>query len=190
VSDIEEALIELERAYDALGIAYQVVGSIASSVVGVGRTTLDIDMVANVQIEHIDSLVSKLKGIYYVDAELIAEAIDRRASFNIIHLDTMLKIDVFVLGSREYDRVSLGRSRQRVLEHLAFWVSSPEDVVLAKLEWFEAGERSSQRQWADVLGVLRVQAQQLDLVYMRHWASVIGVLPLLEQAFAEAELEP
>jgi hypothetical protein len=66
------------------------------------------------------------------------------------------------------------------------YVASAEDTVLTKLEWYRMGSEVSERQWRDVLGVLKVQAERLDLAYLRRWAAALGVADLLEQALSQA----
>src|SRR4029077_20383496 len=83
-------------------------------------------------------------------------AVAERRSFNLIHLDTMLKIDVFVSKKRPFDVEAQGRARSEPLEEgqgRPFRIASAEDVVLAKLEWYRADNEVSERQWGDVLGV-------------------------------------
>jgi hypothetical protein len=127
---------------------------------------------------------------YYVSAAMIAEAVARKSCFNVIHLATSFKVDVFVPKDRRYDRVALERSRKDVLDladpSTEFFLASPEDTVLSKLEWFRLGEGVSERQWHDVIGVLRVQGDLLDRTYLSHWAADLGVADLLEQAWREA----
>ena len=148
-------------------------GSVASSALGIARSTLDIDLVADLRASHVAALVARLQADYYIDGDMIYEAIQRRGSFNVIHLATMVKVDVFVLGPRPFDRASfsrvihepLGDSRER-----SFPLTTPEDIVIRKLEWYRLGGGVSQRQWADIIGVLKLQGDALDLVHMAHWA--------------------
>lgn len=107
--EIRSALDPVADAFEALGISYRVGGSVASSALGVARTTLDIDLVADLRVAHVVLLVERLQDDYYVDADVIRDAIQRRSSFNVIHLATMMKIDVFILGARPFDQVSFER---------------------------------------------------------------------------------
>jgi hypothetical protein len=187
--EIREALDPVADAFDALGVDYRVGGSVASSALGIARSTLDIDLVADLRASHVAALVERLQADYYIDGDMIHEAIQRRVSFNVIHLATMVKVDVFVLGPRPFDRASfsrvihepLGDSRER-----SFPLTTPEDIVIRKLEWYRLGGGVSQRQWADIIGVLKLQGDALDLVHMAHWARELGVTDLLERAMAEA----
>jgi hypothetical protein len=183
----DEAFRALEgfvRTCKTLGIAYRVGGSLASSALGVGRTTFDVDVVADLRLDQVDALAAALKPDYYADEALIRESLERGAAFNLVHLETMLKLDVFALKARAYDREAFKRRVHLSDVDLEFF--TPEDVILAKLEWYEAGERASERQWSDILGVIRVQADALDLGYLQIWASELNVLGLLEQALVEA----
>jgi hypothetical protein len=110
IDELRAALDPVADAFEALGISYRVGGSVASSALGVARTTLDIDLVADLRASHVALLVERLQDEYYVDADVIRDAIQRRSSFNVIHLATMVKVDVFVLGARPFDRVSFERA--------------------------------------------------------------------------------
>lgn len=191
-SEAAAALEPLAGLLESLGVAYEVGGSLASSVHGVARATLDVDLVADLQPEHVAPLVAALRDAYYLDQRRLEDAVLLRRSFNAIHLATMVKIDVFARGRRPYDAARARRARQDSLEDRPgarlFWVTSPEDIVLAKLEWFRAGGGVSERQWSDVQGVLKAQGASLDRDYLRRWAPDLGVADLLERALAEASL--
>jgi hypothetical protein len=137
------------RALEELGVAYFVGGSLASSFHGIPRASQDADLVADLRAEHVGPLTELLHGEFYIDDERVRDAIRRRASFNVIHLQTLFKVDVFVL-------------------------------------WYRLGSGVSERQWSDVLGVLKVKRERLDLDYVRRWAEHLGVVDLLDQALLEA----
>lgn len=189
-SDIVAALQPVIGVFERLGVTYQIGGSVASSAYGVARSSLDVDVVADLGPSHVDPLVDSLRDAYYADRHLIAEAVRRRGSFNLIHLSTMMKVDVFVLKDRPYDRESMRRRRLETLEEAAaapsVYLTAPEDVVLHKLEWYRSGGEVSERQWLDVLGVLKVQRENLDREYLTRWASALGVDDLLGRAFEDA----
>jgi hypothetical protein len=115
------------------------------------------------------------------------QAVAARRSFNLIHLETMLKVDVFVSKGRAFDRQAQHRARPEPIgEGRPFVIASAEDVVLAKLEWFRAGGEVSERQWTDVLGVLKTQGVGIDVRYLKRWAPDLGVTDLLDRALKEA----
>jgi len=173
-------------ALEALGVPYAIGGSFASALHGVMRATMDVDLVADLQQEDVAPFVQALGEAFYADAQMAREAIAQHRSFNLIHLDTMFKVDVFVARPRDFDRAQLARRELYLLsedpERRAY-VASAEDTVLAKLEWYRMGGEVSNRQWRDALSVLKVQGQRLDRVYMRQMAVELGVRDLLESAF-------
>ena len=182
---------QVTAVFEALGVAYVIGGSLASMVHGMMRTTMDADIIADLLPGHAAALVAALGEAFYVpDEALLRQAIERRGSFNLIHLATMFKVDIFVPQARPFDRQQLAR---RIGERVAsgsderLWVLSAEDVILAKLEWFRLGGETSERQWRDVLGVVRAQGAALDVAYLRQWGGALRVDDLVARALAAAE---
>ncbi len=178
-------------AFNALGVPYQIGGSLASSAWGLPRSTQDADLVAGILLQHVDPFVARLQNDYYIDASMIRDAIVRQSNFNLLHLSTMLKVDIFVRDLTAFDVATFQRARPQWLdeqksEQAVF--TSPEDIILHKLRWYESGGAVSERQWLDVLGVLKVQAGDLDIPYLREWARKLGIAELLARAWGEAGL--
>lgn len=186
-SDIVAALGPVVDALVALQVPYSVGGSVASSAYGIARTTLDVDIVADLRAIHVAPLVEALSDRYYVDLDAATDAVRRRSMFNLVHLDTVLKVDVYVLKGDDFHRVSFGRRIEDVLaaDNRLFFMATPEDTILHKLTWYRDGAEVSDRQWGDVLGVLRVQAGKLDMDYLQRWAADLGIETLLQRALAE-----
>ena len=184
--EILAALAPVSEAFEALGIGYYVGGSVASSAHGVPRASLDVDLLAELRLEHVAPFCRRLEDAYYLDAGRIRDAVTRQRSFNLIHLETMFKVDVFVSTGRPFDREAISRTRAEVLgegeQARTFAIASPEDTVLVKLEWYRKGGEVSERQWADVLGILRVLGARLDGPYLDRWAASLAVTDLLEKA--------
>lgn len=191
--DIADALAPVVAVFERLGVPYAVVGSVASSAHGVARATLDVDLVADLRIEQVDPFVAEISDAYYVDLDAAREAVRRRGLFNTVHLATMLKVDIYVLPERSFDRESFRRRRTLRLEDsrgaASYSVETPEDTILHKLEWYRAGGEVSERQWGDVLGILRVQLGALDLGYLQRWAGELRISDLLERALAVVQGE-
>jgi hypothetical protein len=137
----------------------------------------------------VQPLALALRAAFYVDAEAIKDAVSRSSSFNVIHLETMFKVDVFVRRQRPFDQAQFERRSVQVVatdpERTAY-VASPEDTILAKLECYRMGGEVSDRQWRDVLGVLKVQGERLDRTYLRRWVAALQVSDLLERAWKDA----
>ncbi len=173
---------------DALGIPYLLGGSFASSAQGAARATLDADLVADLRPEHVAPFVAALRDAFYLDPDTVRSAVLNRGSFNLIHLQTMFKVDVFVHKGRPFDRAQFERRRATQLSvdpPRTAYLSSPEDTVLAKLVWYRLGDEVSDRQWRDILSVLRVQAGRLDVPYLRRWAEELAVSDLLARALEQ-----
>jgi hypothetical protein len=151
------------------------------------RTTLDTDIVADLHLAQVPPFTQLLASRFYLDAESIRHAVRVRSSFNLIHLPTMFKVDVFVIKDRPFDRQQLARRRPWTADPdsgRVLYVASPEDILLAKMEWYRLGGDVSDRQWRDIIGVLSVQGDRLDRDYLRRWAGALGVLDLPERALA------
>lgn len=190
-TDLLAATARVVRAFDSLGVDYLVGGSVASSVFGEPRLTVDADLVARLLGQHAEPLVKNLTGEFYADLPAIASAIQNQGSFNLIHLETMSKVDVFVNWRSPFGEIQFSRRQKKSVGQVApleLFFASAEDTVLAKLDWYRKGGEVSDRQWRDLLGVLKVQAAALDQKYLEHWARELGVKDLLRRALNEAGL--
>ena len=177
--------LDVIATLEQLQIPYLVGGSMASALHGFSRTTLDSDLVADIRPEHVPTLVQQLGASYYISDSAIYDAIRHRSSFNLIHLATMFKVDIFLPKPRQFDRDQMRQRRQYVVatdpERTAY-VASPEDTILAKLEWYRLGGEVSDRQWRDILGVIQVQGDRLNLAYLQQGAAALDVADLLTRA--------
>jgi hypothetical protein len=190
LNEITIALKQFVDVLDQLNILYFIGGSLASSVHGANRSTLDADVVVAMRSEHVEPLAAMLGSAYYADPNMMRDALQRRSSFHLIHYPTGLKIDVFIPKDRVFDQQQFERRVKEAINPLdedqaEMYVASPEDIVLAKLEWYRKGNEVSERQWIDLMSVVGVQGQRLDVGYMRQMAAEIGVSDLLERALAE-----
>ena len=182
--------LQVTQELDRLGVLHVVAGSLASSLHGIPRATNDVDVVAAFREEHVDAFVRALESGFYIDADMIREAIAHRSEFNVIELNTMFKVDVFVPLMDIVIRQELKRGVMTVVDrarNLSMRLATAEDIVAHKLSWYHRGGKVSERQWSDVVGVLVVQKGKLDLPYLRETAMLLDVSDLLERALAEAQ---
>jgi hypothetical protein len=192
VSEPEEYLVlkQVADALDDLNIAYAIGGSIASSVYGKVRFTQDADITVAPLGDKAEQLYDVLKEAFYISKDAMDQAISDRGSFNLIHLKSAFKIDIFIQKDDDFHKLVFARRRKvkldESIDHL-FDIVSPEDVILLKLQWYKSAGCTSQRQWSDVLGVLTVQAGSLDMKYLRSCSEEIGLAVLLEKALSESK---
>jgi len=157
------------------------------------RATMDTDIVAAVQPEQVTPLIQALAGIFYADEEMIRTAVLQHNSFNVIHLATMFKVDIFVAKPRPFDVEQLARRQLVDLGDVVpqtVYIATAEDTILAKLEWYRLGGEVSERQWRDVLGILAIQDTRLDWLYLRRMAQILHVADLLTRVSTQAGVPP
>jgi hypothetical protein len=188
-SDLVAALQPVTDALGRLGVRYFIGGSVASSAHGIARASIDVDLIAELEATHIGPLADALATAYYVPIEHMRLAVTEHRSFNLIHFATMFKIDVFVSRGRPFDRSAIERATAQPIDDgddgPRVVVASAEDTILAKLEWFRRGGETSDRQWGDVVGMLRV-TPNADRAYLSRWAAELNLSDLLDRALAEA----
>lgn len=188
--DVPESLaatLRVVRLLESLGVRYVIGGSFASSVHGVIRASVDADVVAELEPEHVAPFCSALKGDFYVSESRVKEAVERGGSFNVIELRSMFKVDLFI-AEGEFATSELERGVTQLLwkgPPASARIATAEDTILAKLDWFRRGGEVSERQWTDVLGVIRIRGDELDFAYLRRFAVVLNVEDLLERALQQ-----
>ena len=169
------------QALDRLGVTHTIGGSIAASVAGEPRSTIDVDIVAALEAPHVVPLGAALEPAFYLDVDALARAVANRRAANLIHHETQIKVDLFVAGGTPIDHLQLSRRRSVDVGGRQIFVHPPEDILLQKLRWFRAGGETSDRQWRDVLGIVRIQGERLDRQYLETQGRVLGVGDLLER---------
>jgi hypothetical protein len=188
LSESTSAILKAVESLETLTIPYLIGGSFASAIHGVARMTADVDVAVDMRLDQVEPFVTALQSSFYVDADAVREAIQRRGSFNMIHLETMFKVDIFISKQRPYDRAQFDR-REKVIIALdperTAYVATAEDNILAKLEWYRLGNEASERQWNDIKNVIRTQGNRLDATYLHHWAGVLGIEDLLDRVLME-----
>lgn len=175
--------------FERLHVPYFIGGSVASVVYGVVRMTMDADIIADLREDQVESFVTSLADAFYLDAGSIHDAINRRRCFNVIHLETMFKVDIFIPLWDDYLREEFKRRERVVLsaqsEQTAF-VATIEDTILSKLTWYRLGGHVSDRQWRDVIELMKMYQNKLNKDYLDQWAAVLKVSDLLEKALLDS----
>ncbi len=171
-------------------IPYQIVGSVASTCHGIGRAAEDVDIIADLQRDQLDDFSASLEPDFYADVAVMREALIRQRSFNLIHFGTAFKFDIFPLKRDQYSRTQFARRRPTEIllaenEPVECSVASAEDTILSKLLLYRSGGETSEIQWSDLRGIVRVQGSALDRKYLDEWAAKLGVADLLERLLAE-----
>jgi hypothetical protein len=187
VTTLAQAFQELLAALDRTETRFLVGGSVASGMHGLARLTNDIDIVVDLALDRVAAFCEAFGAKFHADSGMVSRAVNAGLPFNLIHLQGAYKFDFFPVGSDAFGLSELARRRFTTstitgLENIEFPVASPEDIILAKLVWFRKGGGVSDRQWHDVLGVVKVQAGRLDRAYLESWAGKLGVSDLLSAA--------
>jgi hypothetical protein len=172
---------------DELGIGYMMTGSLASSMQGAPRLTHDIDLVVALPSEDCERLFRAFDpACYYLSRQAMDEAVRLGRMFNLLEYAGGDKVDFWMLTDEPFDQSRFARRRTEVLLGIPINVSSPEDTILAKLQWaMKAG--GSERQFGDARSVYELQRAVLDLDYLNDWAIRLGVEALWNRLQAEAE---
>jgi len=179
-----KALNAVIAALDAESIPYMLGGSFASSFYGVPRATFDADLVVQIAPADAAKLYSALKDTFYADKEEMLQAAASLRSFNLIHLETAFKVDIFPLKEDAYSKEAFSRRiKQPITDDgkTEIFIESPEDVVIAKLLWHKLGGEVSANQPADVAGVIKTMAGKLNRVYIQRWTTALGLQALLSK---------
>lgn len=182
-----EVAARVAGALDRIGADYVIGGSLAAAFAGEPRSTIDVDLVAALEPAHITPLLAALSPEFYIPEAALRHAVETHGNTNLIHQASQIKVDIFVAGGTPLDRQQLARRRSvEPRPGLVLYVYTPEDILLQKLRWFRKGGQVSDRQWRDVIGIIRTQAERLDRGYLVANAAVIEVTALLERALREA----
>jgi hypothetical protein len=185
---VNEALAAFLQVLTDLGLRHFAVGSVASSIHGVPRFTNDVDLLVALTPGDVDSVAAAVATDFYMDPDEARFSIRMGRAFNVLHLASAFKIDIFPVGNNGFHQSELTRSTLQNWvvpggRPIQLPVASPEDTILSKLRWYRMGGEVSDRQWADVLGV--ATRNDLDWAYMAGWAPQLGVADLLERLKSE-----
>ena len=184
---LSDTLKEITAALNRVRIRYAIGGSLASSAHGIWRTTLDVDLIAAIAPSQAEELVQALGKDWYADVDDVRRSIAAARSFNVIHMRNALKVDVFpareAFHGTQLDRATVLHLGEGMVPCV---VTTAEDILLAKLQWYRDGGEVSDRQWSDIGCIISVNPG-LDWEYVNSWAARLHVTDLLARARADAE---
>ena len=167
------------NALDQLGIPYMITGAIASSYYGKPRFTHDIELVVHVKKESAPLIEKLFQDDFYVSSVGILDALNHRTMFNLIHHETGIKIDCWIIGPDEYDTTAFDRRKKVKIFDEDMYISAPEDVILSKLKWYT--ESGTDKHLDDISGIIEVQQGNLDIDYLNTWSGQLSVNDLLDR---------
>lgn len=181
MSDELDILNLVTARLDSAGIAYMVSGSMAMNVYAQPRMTRDIDIVVELQPHDADRMAALFSGDFLCEVDAVRDAARRRGMFNIIHNDTVVKVDFIVRKDAAYRAEEFARRRSVDIGSATVWMVAPEDLILSKLYW--AKDSRSDLQLRDVRNLIAAVAN-LDWSYIEKWANELSVSTLLHEVRA------
>lgn len=187
--DLLDALMPVIEALQTLKIRHYVGGSIASSFHGAARSTMDVDLVAELDEARVSEFFGCFGDEFYLSEPAIREAVKRQSCFNLIHLPSSFKVDIFVSQQRAFDVESMNRSTLERLgdrKSIEVRIATAEDTIISKLEWFGLTNETSERQWDDVSRLIKLLSTQADVSYLHRAAESVGVTDLLQRLLKES----
>jgi len=164
--------------FEAQGIPYRVVGSMASMAYGEPRFTNDVDIAAELKPGNVAELCAAFSAPeYYVSEAAVRDAVAKRFQFNILHPASGLKVDVMIPPDTEFARSEASRIRRITSEgEYSAWFGSPEDVLLNKLVYYQLSNGVSDKHLRDIAGMMKLLREKLDREYVTAWAARLGVV--------------
>ncbi|HPW18828.1 MAG TPA: hypothetical protein PLP83_10690 [Candidatus Aminicenantes bacterium] len=179
--DQRSLLHHAARCFNDLAIPYFVTGSMASFLYGEPRLTQDIDIVADIQESHVPNLLRSFPATeFYIDESSIRRAILAKSQFNIIHPSSGNKIDVIIPKGGTFDRGRFERRRAvQTSDGLTIQYSSPEDIIVSKLEFYREGR--SDKHLRDIAGIVKISGEELDLGYIASVTQEKGLREIWEE---------
>ncbi len=188
-----DAAVDAAALFERLGVPYVLAGGVATIVYGEPRSTLDVDFAVHLAAEQALRLPAVAGATFFVQSEAPIEAARAMSMFNMVHTASYMKIDVHVVPRTGIHKMEIERGRWQRLgpgHPDEIRIATPEDIVLQKLRWYADADCTSQKQWRDVLGILKMRGHSLDFEYLATWAPTLGVRDLLDRARIAAGNSP
>ena len=174
--DQESVLRDFTERLEKLGIKYMLTGSMAMIVYAMMRMTNDIDIVMKLSYSDADRLIKEFGNDFYIPQGRVRDAVTRKFMFNLLHRETLVKIDCVMRKEDEFQRIAFSNRRRITFTDFDIWTISRDDLILSKLNWAKVSR--SEMQMRDVAGIIR---NGYDKEYVEQWAEKLGVKDLLEE---------
>ena len=174
--DQERILKDCTDRFERLGIDYMLTGSMAMVAYAMMRMTNDIDIVLEVNSRHAEKIINGFEPDYYVPHQRVRDAISRKLMFNVLHQETLVKIDCVMRKDNEFQKVAFSHRKKINYSGFDLWIIGKEDLILSKLIW--AKESRSEMQMRDVASMIR---NGFDEDYVRSWAKKLDIESILEE---------
>jgi len=179
LSEELDVLKLVAQILDEQEISYMITGSIAANYYTIPRMTRDIDVIVELHSDVIDNTYTAFKSEFYIDRQMISEAIAKQSSFNIIHNKTLVKVDFIVKKDSEYRREEFGRRKRVEIDEASINITAPEDLIISKLYW--AKDSHSEMQLRDVKN-LSEDLCNINRPYLEKWVKKLGLEKIYEEA--------
>jgi hypothetical protein len=167
---------DVSQRLDGAGIGYMLTGSMAMNYYAQPRMTRDIDVVVALRPTDAGRVVKLFSPDYYVSSEAVNSSIAHQSMFNLIHNESVIKVDCIVRKPGEY-RLNEFNRRQRIKIHdFETWIVSKEDLILSKLFW--AKDSHSEQQLNDVKNLVTTGC---DRAYIERWTAELGLVSLWQE---------
>lgn len=171
---------EVSQRFDQAKIEYMLTGSMAMNYYAEPRMTRDIDLVVALVPKDVETVIQIFAADYYVSREVVSDSISSRSMFNLIHNETVIKVDCIVRKQTDYRIAEFARRQRIQIENFETWIVSKEDLIISKLEW--AKDSHSEKQLADVRNLLKTGCDQN---YLQGWTMKLGLHNLLQETLHE-----
>ena len=171
-----DVLRDISQRLDSAAIPFMVTGSMAMNYYAQPRFTRDIDVVVELEIADLDKIVRLFHPDYYVSREAVAESIRHRSMFNLIHNESIVKVDFVIRKDQPFRQLEFERRVRIRIQDFETWIVTREDLILSKLYW--ARDSRSERQFGDIKNLI---ATECDRRYIAQWAKDLGIGELWDE---------